>query len=266
VKYKAPVADSQSIIACSFADSLFGFVSSQSGIYKTTDAGITWRLVFSDASSIMNAVSIGRSRYHAYACGISTLPGPLIVFTSDGGENWHGKTYSVSNLPYNIYSWDGYHATVVGKTGSVFHITDNTATWSQQSTPTSSNLFGISFGTIKAGYACGYRGTILRIDTDEEADVRNPTAGTLDALRIVHIFPNPAVQRLRLTFTSDQSGSAYAEVFDLRGVTVAAFDLGYLGEGDHTTELNLPELASGAYIVALRCGMTATTATLTIER
>jgi photosystem II stability/assembly factor-like uncharacterized protein len=265
VKFKSPAPDTESVFACSFADSLYGLVCAQSGIYKTIDAGVTWRLVSPSGDYIMNAISIGSSRMHAYASGISTLPGPAISYTTDGGESWKSNTYTQPNLPYNIYSWDGHHATVVGKTGSIFHITDNMATWAQQYTPTSSNLFGISFGTIKAGYACGFGGTILRIDTDEEADVRNPTASTLDALKIERVYPNPAVRRVRVTISSSENGPASASLYDLLGSRVGIFDLGFLEEGEHTTDLNLPILASGSYILTVQCAGASATTTIVIE-
>jgi photosystem II stability/assembly factor-like uncharacterized protein len=104
-----------------------------------------------------------------------------------------------------VYTSDGYHATIVGRNGTILHNTDPTSPWQPQTTTTSNDLFGINFGTIHAGWACGYRGTILRIDTDEEMDVRNPVASSMPRRKIDRVYPNPTVNR-DLQYAGDPNG------------------------------------------------------------
>ncbi|HYM19945.1 MAG TPA: YCF48-related protein [Candidatus Kapabacteria bacterium] len=268
VQYRPPSGDSVSITSCSFVDSLFGMITTTSGIFKTTDAGITWRLVLPTDIYTINSICIGSSRVHAYATALN-LPAhylPVVLYSTDAGETWHETTATNSKYELDaVFTSDGHHATAIGKGGFIIHITDNTADWNIQPTPTASNLYGISFGTINAGYSCGYRGAILRIDTDEEADVRNPIAAALDALRIERVYPNPAALRARVTYSVDNGGLASAEIFDVRGARVGSLDLGFAGGGEHSFDLNLADLSSGSYILIVRCGSSAASANLTIE-
>lgn len=253
--YRGPLPDSISITSISFFDSSRGLIASPNGIYLTSDAGISWQMVVPTTDVIMTAVATGTSRSHAYAIGIFVpdFTG-VIEYSSDGGHTWNGSGGTAFPKLLGVFTSDGYHATVVGKNGGVLHTTDPTVAWQTQSTTTSNDLFNVNFGTIHAGWSVGFRGTILRIDTDEEMDVRNPTAASMPHTKIDRVYPNPAVNRVHLTYTLDRLAPTTIELFSMLGTRLASYELGMQTDGTHTGDLTLPDMANGTYLLVLSSG------------
>ncbi|MBS1903677.1 MAG: T9SS type A sorting domain-containing protein [Bacteroidetes bacterium] len=268
-RYHGPLPDSFGINGIAFFDSSRGMIASPAGIFKTTDAGISWRLVMPTTDFAFNSIAVGTSPTHAYAVGIGfgNYTG-AVAYTVDGGDTWNAtELQTVSpKPPQAIYTADGYHATMVGRNGLILHTTDPTSAWTAQTTPTSNDLFGIAYGTTHAGWSCGFRGTILRIDTDEEADVKNPTAATVSTLQIERVYPNPAVNRIHLLYRLDQQAPTTIQVFDLLGARVLSSMQGLQSDGEHACEFNLGGLSTGTYILVVEAGNAAATTQIVVTR
>ncbi|MBS1903678.1 MAG: T9SS type A sorting domain-containing protein [Bacteroidetes bacterium] len=269
-RYHGPLPDSFAITGMTFFDSLQGLVCSPFGVFKTTDAGISWHLVLSpivcgfmklSASSMMpNAIGVGLATGGQFTGAVG--------YSTDRGETWV-CTELLQRSPFppsDVFTPDGVHATFVGHYGLIYHSVDGGVTWSTQSAPTTNNLYGIVYGSTRAGWSCGIRGTILRIDTDEGLDVRNPDVIAMPHLTIERVYPNPAVSRVRLLYQLDQPGKANVQVFDQLGVRVLDAQLGMRANGEHTDELNLGELASGSYLLFLSVGNAAATTQIVVVK
>jgi hypothetical protein len=87
------------------------------------------------------------------------------------------------------------------------------------------------------------------------------------ALALRGIFPNPARERLTVSFALPRPGPATLELVDVAGRRVAQREVGMLGPGDHTLVLTpRPALSSGVYLVRLRFGSEQTTSTAVVTR
>ncbi|MBS1903676.1 MAG: T9SS type A sorting domain-containing protein [Bacteroidetes bacterium] len=273
-RYHGPLPDTVGITSLAFFDSSYGFITSPNGVFRTSDAGISWKKLNIPDTYVFSTIGIGAARSRLYLGGLGGLGVPplqqqwhgALAYSSDGGDTWkYTDITEYSTLaPLGIYTADGYHATVVGHGAMIIHTVDPDSSWHPQRALTTADLFSVTFGTTHAGWTCGFRGTILRIDTDEEADVKNPTAATVSTLQIERIYPNPAVNRIRMQYTLSQSAPTYVELYDMRGTRVAMFDLGLQTEGQHVEELNFGSISSGTYVLTLSSGGAAATTTVSV--
>lgn len=68
---------------------------------------------------------------------------------------------------------------------------------------------------------------------------------------ITSAYPNPFAERVAIGFALAQPGAASLEVFDLLGRQVLRRDLGALGQGTQSAELDASDWASGVYVARL---------------
>lgn len=80
----------------------------------------------------------------------------------------------------------------------------------------------------------------------------------------ISVYPNPASDRLTISFKLNERGNVYIYIKDLSGKTVYEKALGQLS-GEQKEELDLPELAKGMYLLQLRAGEELSTQKLLIE-
>jgi photosystem II stability/assembly factor-like uncharacterized protein len=167
------------------------------GIFKTTDAGVTWARKFSDSANdvlwLNNTTAIaivGVSIYRSADAGetwsvissqISTgfgnmtlLPGGTIVGVSlggdawrstDGGFNWTRTLVGLGALPaiWNVSFFNDQIGAIVGQGGFIFKTTDGGLTWAMLN----NGIGGVSFYDVEmfddnAGLAVGDNGYLLR--------------------------------------------------------------------------------------------------------
>jgi photosystem II stability/assembly factor-like uncharacterized protein len=167
------------------------------GIFKTSDAGVTWVRKFSQSANDVlwlndtTAIAIvGVSIYRSTNSGdtwtqissqISTgfdemtlLPSGTIVGVSlagdawrstDGGFNWTRTLVGPGSLPasWNVSFFDDQLGTIVGQSGYIFKTTDGGLTW----TALNSGIGGVSFYDLEmfddnTGLAVGDNGYFLR--------------------------------------------------------------------------------------------------------
>jgi photosystem II stability/assembly factor-like uncharacterized protein len=167
------------------------------GIFKTTDAGVTWVRKFSQSANdviwLNNTTAIatvGTSIYQSVDAGetwsaisnqistglgdMSLLPNGTIVGVSDagdawrsadGGVNWTRTLVGLGDLPasWNISFFDNEIGTIVGQGGFIFKTTDGGLTWAMLNC----GIGGVTFYDLEmfddnAGLAVGDNGYILR--------------------------------------------------------------------------------------------------------
>jgi len=64
------------------------------------------------------------------------------------------------------------------------------------------------------------------------------------------MYPNPANDRLTLSFHTPNNGMVNIEIIDLSGRLVARYDQ-YLNKGNHNIPLNIKSLPAGSFIVKI---------------
>ena len=78
-------------------------------------------------------------------------------------------------------------------------------------------------------------------------------------------MPNPALGTTTIRFELGQSHDVELEVRDAMGRLVTSNDMGTLGAGSHTWDLNLSGWASGMYTYTLKADGLRTTKKLTVK-
>src|SRR6478752_6958042 len=173
------------------------FTDGGPGIFKTTDAGVTWVRKFSQSANDVlwlngttAIATVGVSIYRSTNAGdtwseitsqISTgfikmtvLPNGTVVGVSlagdawrstDGGFNWTRTLVGIGALPatWNVSFFDDQLGAIVGQGGFIFKTTDGGLTW----TALNSGIGGVSFYDLEmfddnAGLAVGDNGYFLR--------------------------------------------------------------------------------------------------------
>ena len=80
--------------------------------------------------------------------------------TGDGGWFWQNPLPQGNDLSCVAFS-DAAHGWAVGADGTILATSNGGATWSGQSSGTTSDLYGVAFSDASHGRAVGQRGTIL---------------------------------------------------------------------------------------------------------
>lgn len=196
-----------------FSDAMTGsMVLQSSGIYKTSDGGVTWTPKLTTLSSDnLNALHFPSASV-GYAVG-----GDSIFKTTDMGETWN-SIYLPSSFPYNsVYFTDidtGYACGGDGFTTGVIRKTvDGGLSW----TLSNSNPYtfqSIHFPNSSTGYACGQSGTIYKYSTAVGVNDN-------DEIKAVVAYPNPNNGNLKLSIDRLSSNLTYKiSVLDVLGNTI----------------------------------------------
>jgi photosystem II stability/assembly factor-like uncharacterized protein len=140
-----------------------------SRVYKTTDAGATWKLLFTnpDAKGFFDGIAFWDAR-HGILCGDPVDGHTVIYTTDDGGDHWDRQitpdavgaegAFAASNTSMTLH---GSSEVWLGTTAArVWHSTDRGRTWKTAATPvrndgSSSGIFSVAFLDSKTGIAVG---------------------------------------------------------------------------------------------------------------
>src|SRR5205807_9327119 len=125
------------------------------------------------------------------------------------------------NTLEHVQCIDNLHTTVVGNKGYIGHSSDGGITWNVQQSNTPNNLYGVCFGTVKAGTAVGLRGNIMRITTDEEPPlaVKNETS---EPIISIEAYPNPSNKFVTINYFLPSSGPMKIEIFSIDGKLISS--------------------------------------------
>jgi photosystem II stability/assembly factor-like uncharacterized protein len=165
----------------------------KSRIYRTTDAGAHWKLLFTnpDEKGFFDAIAFWDAR-HGIVAG-DPVDGMVTVFTTkDGGEHWNRERAIVALPEEGAFAASNSCLTVRGKkeawfgTGGpgasrVLHTKDGGRTWTAASTPirndvASAGIFSLAFSDSRHGIAVG--GNYSK-DTETQRNIAFTTDGGL---------------------------------------------------------------------------------------
>lgn len=101
---------------------------------------------------------------------------------------------------------------------------------------------------------------IDNIDISSTTDVQNA-----DLMTNCTLFPNPANEKVNVTFDLPHAGSVMINVYNTMGALVASTNNGIMNAGTETVVLATDNLESGMYIVEVRSGASSTRSTMVIS-
>jgi len=157
-----------------FTDVNTGYLSGLNGlILKTTNGGNSWTSQESGVPIgpiILNSIYFTDANHGIIAAGIgnpSFTPNPIILRTTDGGENWNFVNCPTSNDDYfKVKFVDSNIGYIIGgyvemNTGVILKTTDGGASWT--SIPiSSSRLTGLKIINSGDAFTVGYNTTIIQ--------------------------------------------------------------------------------------------------------
>lgn len=124
-------------------------------IITTADAGASWTMQVSNAGFNLNSVW-----FTGAGEGWAVGAGGTMVHTVNGGVTWAPVTSNASENLNDVWFATPDTGWVAGANGLVLRTFDHGATW-QRSTPTTFDLFSISFSGTRDGWAVGNGGVIV---------------------------------------------------------------------------------------------------------
>jgi photosystem II stability/assembly factor-like uncharacterized protein len=141
----------------------------QSRIYRTSDAGAHWKLLFTnpDAKGFFDGIAFW-DRSHGIVAGDAVDSRTTIFTTADAGETWQRQSspeavgnegaFAASNTSLALF---GAHEVWLGTTAArVLHSPDNGLTWTAVATPirhdgSGAGIFSVAFRDVLRGIAVG---------------------------------------------------------------------------------------------------------------
>lgn len=149
-----------------FVDSLNGWAVGSGGkVVHTSDGGNTWSAQSSGTSQYINGVFFVDANTGWFVGGKYpgfTSPYQFIYKTDNGGISWQRQLYRANKTPLTkLVFVDKQVGWAVGETSSILHTTNGGASWSEQSSGTTQQLYGIHFISNQTGWIVGRSGTVL---------------------------------------------------------------------------------------------------------
>ena len=148
-----------------FIDQHKSLTGSMGLILKSTNGGIDWETVLTDAGTHLYDICMVNEKtgYAAGECG-------LVLKTVDGGENWtHLPDTNTTNTLFGISFVDELNGFAAGECGSFISTSDGGKSWKHIFAPTSCEPYGfpailrsVFFLDKLNGYLAGDRGTFLQ--------------------------------------------------------------------------------------------------------
>ncbi|MCX6157978.1 MAG: YCF48-related protein [Ignavibacteriae bacterium] len=121
-----------------------------SKIFKSTNAGLSWNLIFgmNNEYSILKSITF-TSGNTGYCVG----SGGYLRKTTNGGMNWATQNLGTGWL-YSVNFINPNTGFICGSSGNLYKTTDSGNTWITINTGISSSLYSITFPSENTGYTC----------------------------------------------------------------------------------------------------------------
>ena len=139
------------VYALSFINDSIGWCGGDS-LYKTIDAGQNWTLM---SGSFDDPILKIKFLNESVGC-LSTLGGNKLYFTSDGGSSWSLKLSSIKDFWFTDIN-NGWYNT----NNKIFYTSNNGISWEEQYSDTANNLNSLYFMNSDLGWAVKYDGKVL---------------------------------------------------------------------------------------------------------
>jgi len=131
--------------------------------------------------------------------------------------------------------------------------TDGGTTWTEQSSGTTTWLFGVSFTDSKNGTAVGWRGTILRTTNGGVTFVEEKEIDVIpNKYKLSQNFPNPFNPSTKIRYSVPQSSNVVIKVFDILGNEIEILVDEQKTTGTYEITWYAESLPSGIYFYQLQ--------------
>ena len=212
-------------VVAGYADSM---LIGQGRIFKSTDGGINWDSVYQVSDykdffdvhffNLLDGIVVG---------GDENDYSPIIMRTTDGGQNWGTITAPGNTYYLRAVDFVGSNGWAVGMNGTIIHTTDSGITWTSQNSSATATLFDVDFSDDLHGLACGHSHLMYTTDGGQtwydvgiQEENHNDETQTLG----LKIHPNPfkGITNIDFHIPYDFKGSNHQfpvtiKIFDVSG-------------------------------------------------
>ena len=138
---------------------IYIMVGERGKIYRSTDAGVTWKAMSSNTHQPLFSVSFGDDR-NGWICG----NGGLILHTKDAGKTWTKQESATKRDLLSIHFADAYNGVAAGDWGAVVRTQDGGITWEDVSLDDDIVLYGVKMVNGMKGYLTGEFGVVFKTE------------------------------------------------------------------------------------------------------
>ncbi|MFA5012328.1 MAG: YCF48-related protein [Ignavibacteria bacterium] len=238
-------------ITCTYQEEMLPIILR---IYKTTNEGNNWSLMFNDSINAIRGREIQfLNSSTGYALGY--IENTMLVKTTNGGINW--TTNIINN--YNnraMYFVNANTGWIAGYTSSgnsnISKTTNGGQDWVKQNLAGTEIINGIFFTDTLTGWAVGYYGVILKTLTGGLTSAMHVSTDIPSSYLLSQNYPNPFNPKTVISFQLPAVSDVMLKVYDLMGREVETLVNERLQPGTYSTQWNASGYSSGIYFYTLQ--------------
>lgn len=270
-----------------------GYISSDAGVLKSTDAGESWNFSFLSSSPVyrvyflnethgwfgdnianqflssngghhwlytQNVPGAGNISYEfvnqwtGWAVGYNNS----IIKTTDGGYNWlkqsDGLSLTTQLRDVEFINNSSDTGWIVGRSNTVLKTTNSGTNWVSQITPVNAEFTSVKFVNSKTGWVAGFSGVILNTTSGDITGVNSVSAAEPSGFNLSQNYPNPFNPSTIISYTLPESGIVSLNVYDVNGREVSQLLNEYSVKGSYEIRFDGSQLSSGVYFYKLTSG------------
>ena len=150
------IGTTETLTSVDFINAQTGLVCGTNKIWKTSDGGQSWSVVFNGNASISLEGVRWASDQVAVAVGFnSATNNGYILRSTDGGQSWNPVTTSIISLLTDVFFVNEMTGFICGGNKAILKTTNGGSSWSVQSNSSDSDLYSIFFINENEGFAAG---------------------------------------------------------------------------------------------------------------
>lgn len=223
------------------------FGSNSKFIYKTSDGGLNWNLIYS-----LNNISFFFEMYFFNSqlgfLAEDNLGLRHILRTTDGGLIWNFVSVPSSNRFNKFYFINSLKGWVICQHGKIYSTIDGGEEWTSQISGVNSQLTKIFFINNYTGWITGDNGIIIKTTNGGGTTSVNNNEYTLPARFILHQnYPNPFNPKTIISYELRVMSEVRIAVFELTGREITTLVNKKQNAGEYKIVFDGSVLNSGVY-------------------
>lgn len=226
-------------------------VTDTSYVFKSTNSGSSWSLVFHTPLDYFNLTFVNANT------GIICGDNGIMKRTTNGGTSWTTINTGITDDLQGVKFISSTKVYAVGSAGNILKSTDAGLTWVHQTSNTSANLRDVEvFSSDDIGYAVGSGGTIVRTTNggNGTTGMIQETGETPDKFSLSQNYPNPFNPSTNIEFRIASSGLVQIKIFDILGKEIAVVVNENMKPGTYNVSFDAASLPSETYFYRITAG------------
>jgi len=247
------------VLNITFFNSQYGYacggaIDGAGVVWSTTNGGDNWFADPSDAPpDPINQVHTFDSLSVIGIGGDREIFGVGVIRTFDGGLFWEFEDINIPGVGFTLDFRNDYEAWSTLGVNLIYSL-DAGATWTQISSPDSSDIGDIIFPDSLHGFAVGKQGVILKYNLPIVDDVSDYDDIVPKSFELYQNYPNPFNPSTAILFSVPVTSYITLKVYDVLGNEITTLINGQKEAGRYQVQFNAANLVSGIYIYRIVTG------------